>query len=251
MPGQIRYLDTSPDEDNGLPGSPDSKSGDCSDSALPDTHQGVFAVLAQNFSKVVIDSSETKTHDPTQKGNEFRESEMVKDGNEAHDSGNVDDTFALFGQDRGVEVVNLDPDSDSEGADVDSRSTDSESSAASQSVADIAKKVMINKARNHFSGHLSSIDRDLSTGDSSDESDRRHILSNYGLGTFSMSCPSSGIRKSTLGKPPKSLSRHQVLTPEEKRRKREQALKRREELQLSVCTFRSKLVLRAFEGFED
>ena len=121
QPAQIRYLDTSPDEENEHDFSPPAlTSGSMPDnfSAPAQQLQGAFAILAQNF--------------PT--------AEKVKDS----EAENVDDNFALFGLDRGVEVVNLDP-TDSDRADEESGSTRSDSSAESLSVGDLARKMFSNK----------------------------------------------------------------------------------------------------------
>ena len=221
QPAQIRYLDTSPDEENEHDFSPPAlTSGSMPDnfSAPAQQLQGAFAILAQNF--------------PT--------AEKVKDS----EAENVDDNFALFGLDRGVEVVNLDP-TDSDRADEESGSTRSDSSAESLSVGDLARKMFSNKLKAPFSGQLSSINKgDAYNGDSSDDSDQHRILSQYGLGNFSMSCPSrtSGVHRVTINSNRTKSRKLCVLTPEEKRRRREAALRKREELQLSACTFRCEHV---------
>ena len=265
-PGQIRYLDTSPDEDNERGASSSrsarSKSDYVSDSSMPEqSHQGVFAVIAENFAKTRIEALQTKcsTASKTLQTSQYDSSQKVNEDHEMphpqpHDSIQtdkdndvaVDDNFALFGLDRGIEVVNLDPDSDSAGE--ESRLSDSDSSAASQTVADFAMKLKMNKARKRFTGHLSSIDKgDPLAGDSSDDSDQHHIMSNYELGASSFSNPSraSGMRRSIQGNGARSSKIH-VLTPEEKRRRREEAVKRREEQQLSACTFRQRAKPIAF-----
>lgn len=253
--GEFRYLDTSGEEDcdddtpqsesHSLPKSADHESG------FPPKHQRVFEVIADQYVKTTsaISHNHLRNQSP-----EFSDAQGIPAVTE---SSSFDDNFALFGRDQGIEVVNLDP-SDSEGVDDDdSRSSESEISA-SQSLADHAKRTGMEKSSRQFSAHLSSIDRgNAYGGDSSDDSDRLQFLTNYGLGSLSVSSPSraSGARKGssklgmTMGKAPKP--RLQVLTPEEKRRKREEAVRRREAMQLSQCTFRFCFCRHTFpQGFE-
>ena len=254
--GEFRYLDTSGEEDiydedksepRSLPIKADIASGipskQNSEDKLPQNN--VFAVMADQYVKTSLVLSDFPLRQTVP---EFSDAKGLEADARAigipavTESSSFDDSFALFGRDQGIEVVNLDP-SDSEGAtDDESRSSGSEN-AAPQSIAELAKKMGIEKPSRQFSAHLSSIDRGNSYGgDSSDDSDQQHFFSNYGMGSLSVSSPSrgSGARKGlgmTMGKAPKP--RLQVLTPEEKRRKREEAVRRREEMQLSQCTFRS------------
>jgi hypothetical protein len=254
--GEFRYLDTSGEEDicdedvpksepRSLPIKAEIASGIPSKQNSEDKllQNNVFAVMADQYVKT---SSALSDFPLRQAVSEFSDAQGLEADARAMpavtESSSFDDSFALFGRDQGIEVVNLDP-SDSEGAtDDDSRSSGSEK-AAPQSIAELAKKMGMEKPSRQFSAHLSSIDRGNSYGgDSSDDSDQQHFFSNYGLGSLSVSSPSrgSGFRKGlgmTMGKAPKP--RLQVLTPEEKRRKREEAVRRREEMQLSQCTFRS------------
>jgi hypothetical protein len=245
--GEYRYLDTSEEDHDGDDGTQQTESRsmpeneDAEDNAAkyPAKHR-VFAVMADQFVKTTSEISDNQLQQQT---SEFQDAPGIP---AVAESSSFDDNFALFGRDKGIEVVNLDP-SDSEGADDDdSRSSDSEISP-SQSMADHAKKMGMEKSSRQFSAHLSSIDRDNAYGgDSSDDSDRLQFFTNYGLGSLSVSSPSgraSGARKGpsklgmTMGKAP--TPRLQVLTPEEKRRKREEAVRKREAMQLSQCTFRS------------
>jgi hypothetical protein len=242
--GEYRYLDSSGEDndcDNGAPkpGSlhPLPINADNADNAskFPSKHQSVFAVMANQYVKATSEISDYHLRQPTP---DFSDAQGIPAVTE---SSSFDDNFALFGRDQGIEVVNLDP-SDSEGADDDdSRSSESEISV-SHSIAEHAKKMGMEKSSRQFSAHLSSIDRgNTYGGDSSDDSERLQFLTNYGLGSLSVSVSRAsvagkGTSKQTMGKAPKPQL--QVLTPEEKRRKREEAVRRREAIQLSQCTFR-------------
>jgi hypothetical protein len=252
--GEYRYLDTSEEDcDDATPKAesrPLPKSVD-NESEFPSKNQRVFAVMADHYVKTTSGLSDKDLKHPKINFSDAQDIPAVTE------SSSFDDNFALFGRDQGIEVVNLDP-SDSEGADDDdSRSSESEMSA-SQSIADHAKKMGMEKSSRQFSAHLSSIDRgNAYGGDSSDDSDRLQFLTNYGLGSLSVSSPSraSGARKGssklgmTMGKAPKP--RVQVLTPDEKRRKREEAVRRREAMQLSQCTFRFCFVVNIITSIRE